>query len=136
MRKPLSDVLTQLIAASALCIIATAQPLLLELAKRGNYGKTPFHTPSAVFFTEAVKLVIALVTWLYQYRRLDYTGLENFRLSASFVYAVPAILFAVQNNLVYFAMQDLDPPTFQLWACFKLIPVGIFSRLLLVGRPP
>ena len=31
-------------------------------------------------------------------------------------------------------MQLLDPPTFQLWACFKLIPVGVASRLVLGKR--
>ena len=130
----LSDVVVQLAAASALCVIATAQPLQLELAKRGNQGTTPFHTPTAVLVTEVIKLFIALGTWLCQYRTLEYTGLEEFRWFNSIVFAVPALLFAVQNNLVYFAMQDLDPPTFQLWACFKLIPVGVFSRALLGKR--
>ena len=97
-------------------------------------GKAPFHTPTAVFVTEAIKLVIALCTWLCQYRTLEYTGLENFHWTSSLAFAIPALLFAAQNNLVYFALQDLDPPTFQLWACFKLIPVGVFSRILLGRR--
>ena len=42
---------------------------------------------------------------------------------------MPAILFIIQNNLVYLALSLLDPPTFQLWACWKLIPAGIFSRV-------
>ncbi len=46
--------------ALLLCVIATLQPLLMECAKRGNGGHAPFHTPSAVFLTEALKLVIAL----------------------------------------------------------------------------
>ena len=62
------DMLVQLGLALTLCIIATIQPLLMELAKRGNGGHTPFHTPSAVFYTEAIKLVIALCTWGYQAR--------------------------------------------------------------------
>ena len=121
------DMLIQIALALALCVIATIQPLLMEFAKRGNGGHTPFHTPSAVFYTEAIKLVIALCTWCYQKRTLEYTGLENFRLSTALVFAVPAALFAAQNNAVFFAMQLLDPPTFQLWACFKLIPVGVAS---------
>ena len=128
------DMLIQIALALALCVIATIQPLLMEVAKRGNGGHTPFHTPSAVFYTEAIKLVIALCTWCYQKRTLEYTGLENFRLSTALVFAVPAALFAAQNNAVFFAMQLLDPPTFQLWACFKLIPVGVASRLVLGKR--
>eukprot|EP00964_Phaeocystis_antarctica_P145181 scaffold111187_cov54-Phaeocystis_antarctica.AAC.1 len=42
------DMLVQLALALTLCIIATIQPLLMELAKRGNGGHTPFHTPSAM----------------------------------------------------------------------------------------
>tara|TARA_B110001452_G_scaffold137328_1_gene114175 strand:+ start:91 stop:1131 length:1041 start_codon:yes stop_codon:yes gene_type:complete len=129
-----SHVLVQLGFALLLCLIATLQPLLMEVAKRGNGGHAPFHTPSAVFYTEAVKLVIALGVWAAQTRHLEYTGLESLRASTVLAYAVPAALFAVQNNLVYFAMQLLDPPTFQLWACFKLIPVGVFSSLLLARR--
>ena len=128
------DIMVQLVLALTLCLIATVQPLLMEFAKRGNGGHTPFHTPSAVFYTEAIKLVIALCTWGYQARTLEYTGLENLRLSTAVVFAVPAALFAAQNNAVFFAMQLLDPPTFQLWACFKLIPVGIASRVVLGKR--
>ena len=32
------------------------------------------------------------------------------------------------------SMARLDPPTFQLWACFKLIPVGLASRAVLGKR--
>ena len=130
------DILVQLVLAFTLCIIATIQPLLMEYAKRGNLGHTPFHTPSAVFYTEAIKLLVALCIWGFQAKSgaIEYTGLENFRLSSALVFAVPAALFAAQNNAVYFAMQLLDPPTFQLWACFKLIPVGLASRMFLGKR--
>ena len=92
-----------------LCLIATLQPLLMEVAKRGNGGHAPFHTSSAVFYTEAVKLVVAFGVWAAQARHLEYNGLERFRASTALAYAVPAALFAVQNNLTYFAMQLLDP---------------------------
>ena len=50
------------------------------------------------------------------------------------MFAIPALLFIVQNNLVFLAMEMLDPPTFQLWACFKLIPVGILAHVVLGQR--
>ena len=49
-------------------------------------------------------------------------------------YAIPAIMYTIQNNLVYVAMSMLDPPTFQLWACWKLIPAGLFARCMLGQR--
>ena len=43
-------------------------------------------------------------------------------------------MYTIQNNLVYVAMSMLDPPTFQLWACWKLIPAGLFARCMLGQR--
>eukprot|EP00966_Prymnesium_polylepis_P306408 7080365-Prymnesium_polylepis.1 len=122
----------QLAAASMLTLFTTAQSVLVELVKVD--GHIPFHTPSAVLYTELVKLCVALAVWGWQYPTLEYTGLENMRLSSVLAFAVPATLFIVQNNVTYRAMSLLDPPTYQLWACFKLIPTGLLSRVCLGQR--
>lgn len=122
----------QFAAASALTLFTTAQSVLIELVKVD--GHIPFHIPSAVLYTELVKLFVALLIWSWQCRKLEYTGLENLRLTGAIAFAVPATLFIVQNNVTYHAMQLLDPPTYQLWACFKLIPTGLLSRLCLGQR--
>ena len=123
----------QIMLALALCLIGTAQPILMELAKSRNGGKAPFDTPSMVFYTEALKAGVALVVYSWQYSSLDYTGLENLSLRSSIAYAVPALLYATLNNLNYVALQLIDPPTFQLWGCGKLAFAGVFFRLIL-GR--
>ena len=129
----LRAIAVQLALASALCLIGTAQPILMEMAKMRNGGKAPFDTPSMVFYTEAVKAAVAILVYGWQYPGLEYTGLENLRLRTCVVYAVPALLYATLNNLNYFALQLIDPPTFQLWGCGKLAFAGLFFRLLL-GR--
>ena len=124
--------LVQIGAAVALTVFSASQSLMVELVKVN--GKVPFHTPTAVLYTEGIKLVVSLSVWAWQLRHLETTGLETFKLSASLSYAIPALLYVLQNNIIYVAMTLLDPPTFQLWACFKLIPAGVLARLVLGQR--
>jgi len=127
------DVTLKVLSAFALTFLATAQSLLVEVAKAGS-GRTSFDTPSAVFVTELLKLLIATGLWLRQKPALEYTGLEALSARSALPFAVPAVLFIAQNNIVFLAMQRLDPPVFQLWACSKLIPVGILARIVLGQR--
>mmetsp|Transcript_50396 Transcript_50396/g.164667 ORF Transcript_50396/g.164667 Transcript_50396/m.164667 type:complete len:356 (-) Transcript_50396:34-1101(-) len=132
----MASAVTSALACVALTVLATSQSLLVEAAKARGGGKIPYDTSAAVLLTEALKLGIALCTWLWQRKSLNYTGLESFQLVSwpTAAYAVPATFFIVQNNLVFLALSLLDPPTFQLWACFKIIPVGVLARLMLGQR--
>ena len=121
-------------AGLTLTVFSTAQSLLVEWAKKTHGGKIPFHTPSAVLYTELLKLVVSSAIWFRQRPSLEYTGLERWRALTCVAYAVPAVMFTIQNNLAYVAMSLLDPPTFQLWACWKLIPAGLFARCMLRQR--
>ena len=105
----------------------------MELTKSRHGGEAPFHTPSMVFYTELLKALVAFAYYGYQFPRLEYTGLENLTWRSCSVFAVPALLYAVQNNLNYVALKSIDPPTYQLWGCSKLIWAGVFFRLIL-GR--
>lgn len=130
----LRGVALQFSAALALCILSTAQPILMELAKARNpQGKAPFHTPSMVFYTEGLKTLVALATYCYQLPGLDYTGLEALSMRNALPFAVPALCYFLSNNINYFALQLIDPPTYQLWGCAKLAFAGVFFRVLL-GR--
>mmetsp|Transcript_63678 Transcript_63678/g.105886 ORF Transcript_63678/g.105886 Transcript_63678/m.105886 type:complete len:337 (+) Transcript_63678:115-1125(+) len=125
-----SAIAKQVVAAAALTFFSTAQAILVELAKVD--GKMRFHTPSAVFYTEILKLFIALTVWGMDVVSGSSNGI---RLSwRSLTYAIPAALFIAQNNLVFLALSLLDPPTFQVWACFKLIPAGVLARIFLRQR--
>ena len=118
----------QVLAATALTTLATMQSILVEEAKVN--GRVHFHMPSAVFYTEVIKLAIAFALW--QYQRCRGEGGAQWQMSWRVLsYVIPAAIFVVQNNLTYMAMQLLDPPTFQLWVCFRLLPAGIFARVIL-----
>ena len=113
-----------------LTLLQVAGVLLVE-ASKAKTGTVPFHQPSAVLYSELLKLAIATAVWLYQLRSLDYSGLSGFKPCMGVLYGAPAILFTVQNNLWYFAVALVDPPTFQLWQCFKLIPAAVLARVVL-----
>ena len=133
-RRQLREVALQLGLGLTLCLFSTAQPVLMEFAKVRNHGSAPFHTPSMVFYTESFKLVVALVVYGMQLPKLEYTGLEGLKPSSLLAFAVPALLYALSNNLNYYALQLIDPPTYQLWGCAKLVFAGVFFRVLLGRR--
>ena len=75
-----------------------------------------------------------MALWLRERPSLEYDGLSGWQFTPFLLFAIPALLFIVQNNAVFLAMELLDPPTFQLWACFKVIPVGVLARVALGQR--
>jgi hypothetical protein len=52
---------------------------------------------------------------------------------SSLLFAPPAAVYAVQNNLLLVAARALDPPTFLLLSQFKILTTASFS-LALMGR--
>lgn len=120
----------QLSLAVTLCFTSTLLPLIMQWTKLRNGGEVPFHTPTAVLYTEALKAVVATTVYAIQLPMLEYTGLEDFSARATLVYALPALLFSIQNNASYYALSLIDPPTFELWGCSKLIFVGVFFRVI------
>jgi hypothetical protein len=44
------------------------------------------------------------------------------------LYCVPAIIYAVQNNLVFVALAFLPPPIFELFANLKIVTTAIVFR--------
>ena len=52
---------------------------------------------------------------------------------SSLLFALPAGVYAVQNNLLLVAARALDPPTFLLLSQFKILTTASFS-LALMGR--
>ena len=118
-----------------LAVMMTGQSLLVEYAKRQHSdGRIHFHAASAVFYTETIKLTVATVVWLWQRRTLAHTGMEDVTRGRLAMHGIPAVLFVLQNNVMYWIMHLTDPKTYQLLSCSKLVCAGIVARIFLGQR--
>jgi glycerol-3-phosphate cytidylyltransferase len=132
------------VSVLAVCM-ATIQPIVVQFSKVN--GRVEYHMSSAVFYTEFLKLIISIALWALippTSTSLPLTVSEDDKLCKCppspvavskvmgvMAYAVPAGLYIAQNNLTIRAMGYLDPPTFQLWVTFRLIPTALLTRFVL-----
>lgn len=76
------------------------------------------------FFSELLKLAVALTScWGYKVELRDFAQ-----------YAIPALVFFVQNNLSFLALQHMDASAFQLLMNTRIITVAFLSVLVLKKR--
>jgi len=94
------------------------------IEERKEYTTRPHHTSPGCRRAGSVCSTAEL------YCRGDSTALR-LSPSSALAFAVPALLYAIQNNLNYFALQHIDAQTYQLWGCSKLVFAGLFLRILL-----
>ncbi|KEI40213.1 uncharacterized protein L969DRAFT_86835 [Mixia osmundae IAM 14324] len=112
--------------------------LIYTVRRKSRIEETPAFAPSAsLLFSESVKFIICIVLALVQSRGLTPAfrsvrqHLEQSKLPKQM--AIPAGIYLIQNLLLYVAMGNLDPVTFQVTYQLKLAATALFS-ILLLGR--
>ncbi|KEI37272.1 uncharacterized protein L969DRAFT_96358 [Mixia osmundae IAM 14324] len=112
--------------------------VIYAVRRKARLDGTPPFTPSAaLLFSESAKFLICIVLSIIQSRgilpacRSARQYLEQTKLAKQM--AVPAAVYLVQNLLLYVAMGNLDPVTFQVTYQLKLAATALFSVVLL-GR--
>ncbi len=102
-----------------LVIQNTALVLTLRYSRKGSEGVPLYTVSTAVVMTELTKFIISICALLYKSNSLTktlkmiYEGIfEN--LSDTIKLSVPAVLYTIQNNLLYVALSNLDAATFQV----------------------
>ncbi|KAF9201968.1 hypothetical protein BGZ49_007841 [Haplosporangium sp. Z 27] len=110
--------------------------LIIVMALAQGVGRKPFYSSTAVFINEIVKLIVC--TGMTIHGTIKDTGrfypqdfLNEVFGGDAWKLAIPAMLYAVQNNLQYVASHALDPSTFQVTYQLKILTAAIFSVLLL-----
>lgn len=95
-------------------------------------GRVPFHPSSCVVMIELLKLAISLLTLFLS------GGISALRQPPSAVllssYAVPAILYALNNNLVVLMQAFMDPSSFQVLSNLKMASTALLYSLCLGKR--
>ena len=100
-----------------------------------------YFSSTAVFLNEVLKLAVCASIALYEISRnvapstpataLFSTLTHNVFTGDSWKLAIPATLYTLQNSLQYVAISHLDAATLQVTYQFKILPIAIFSVIIL-----
>ncbi|CAO3632921.1 unnamed protein product [Cunninghamella blakesleeana] len=101
-------------------------------------GQPMYIASTAVFLAEVLKIVACLIVMKYQQRSwgrfINFVKTEIlYRPRETLKMLIPSGLYALQNNLLYVALSNLEAATFQVTYQMKILSTAIFSVVLL-GR--
>lgn len=122
-------VLTTAAAVGAIVLLA-CKSLLVEASKVN--GAYMYSYVVATGLAELAKLVVTLGfvvagRWGKATLRLD--------LTESVQYAIPAIIYLFNNNIVFIILYFVDPATFQILSNMKIITTALLFRLCILKKP-
>ena len=136
-RKPTtpSQVLIKYAALFLLVAQMVGLVLLMRYSRTSHNGEEPMYLAStAVFIMEAMKLAICCIVIAYQSGGNLFWELKVNVLGAPMEIlklCVPSFLYTVQNNLLYLALTNLDPATYQVCYQLKILTTAVFSAIML-----
>lgn len=109
----------------------TSSVSLLTVASKGEDGNYEYSPKALVFLTEVTKMVISA----YWFARDVRAGRATVTLRAqSFaIYALPALIYFVQNNLLFVALALTSAPAYQILGNMRILTTGVLFRFVL-GR--
>ena len=109
--------------------------LLMRVSRTSHIDGQPMYLAStAVFIMELMKLVICCCVIAYQTDDSLVSELNTHVLQSPVEMAklsVPSFMYTVQNNLLYFALSNLDAATYQVCYQLKILTTAVFSMVLL-----
>jgi len=102
--------------------------LLMSYSRTVHDPNQPLYLAStAVFFMEVMKLVICCTVIVFQSGGTAFSEFKTHILQSPMEMvklSVPSLLYTVQNNLLYFALTNLDPATYQVCYQLKILTTG------------
>lgn len=132
---------------TAILVLLVGQTVLIVILM--HYSRTvpraasdgPMYKSSvAVFLAEAFKLPLCFFMIGYETRdvgplhRVLYLEMFGANILDTLKCSVPALCYTIQNNLLFVAITNLDPPTYQVCYQMKTLTTAGFSYLLLSRR--
>jgi len=109
----------------------TIQPILITMSKNEANGFS-YSVPSSTMLSEALKFVISSALLVRQRCSTPSLTLLHEGSCGEFMwFMVPALIYFVNNNCVFFILQAVDPTTFQLLSQMKTIFTGLLFRIFL-----
>jgi UDP-sugar transporter A1/2/3 len=80
---------------------------------------------TAIFITEIFKVLISIIFFLFTTSNPSQLKFPSIKM------ALPALLYTIQNNILYIAINKLDTATFQITYQLKIFSTALFSSILL-----
>ena len=119
----------------ALALLVLQNTLLVICMRYSRISEGPMYAAStAVFCMEFIKFVCCHGVVLYQCGSLKNYTTELYKhctLIEVLKLSVPSLLYTIQNNLLYFALSNLDATTYQVCYQTKILTTAIFSTAML-----
>jgi len=109
-------------------VLMATQPLLVTLSQN-EHGTLDYNPVSSTLFTEMLKIIISS-SFLVSGGHHTSVVFDPKELVQ---YSIPAIIYSVNNNLVFVILQYMNPTTFQLLSQLKTVFTGLLFRIFL-GR--
>jgi len=129
----ISNEIKKFVSLTLLVLQGSTHALLIRYTQ--TVGSTSYIPSTTVVMAELYKLLLTFLIVFFS----DFEGKKN-RMGLIFDLllkspkaAIPAILYAFQNNLVFIALANLDAATFQVMYQSKIITTAVFSVIIL-GR--
>ncbi|KJH51877.1 putative UDP-galactose translocator [Dictyocaulus viviparus] len=117
----------------------TALVLVLRYSKTQKVDGPRYISSTAIVMAEAVKMVTCIVVLFHSHSWQLFLFLKEIRIEIiekrkeTLKIAVPAVLYVIQNNLLFLALQKLDAATYQVTYQLKILTTAFFSVTML-GR--
>lgn len=96
-------------------------------------GQIPFNPTAAVFMTEFLKLLICSVIFVYNLR-VSRQSIIVPKVQQAWPFAIPAIIYAINNNLAYHIQLHMDPASFQILSNLKIASTALLYRVIMKKR--
>lgn len=124
----------------SLAVMVVQMTFLVLLLRYSRVMGSQYMTSTAVFLAELLKLFACLVI-VFRNHSMDLSARESFgemmyghlvdKWDETLKLAVPAGLYALQNNMLFFAISNLDSATYQVTYQLKVLTTALFSVALL-----
>lgn len=119
-------------------VIQTSTLVLTLRYSRKSSGSGPIYLSSTAVVVSEVLKILACFVFLLKEADMDLKKLSKnlkeeltLRWIDSFKLAVPAILYTIQNNLLFLALSSLDAATYQVTYQLKILTTAMFSVAML-----
>jgi UDP-sugar transporter A1/2/3 len=129
----------QYLTLLTLVIQNTASIVLTRVSRTSFKNDDEYSTSIAVILDELIKLVFCFLILFIAYKKeekqeesfIHFLRLNAFKLQPFLHMAIPAICFAIQKNLTFVAISNLEAATFQVASQGKILTTAFFSYLIL-----